>query len=97
MADPNPTDCETRDPISPAVEDAKVERAVLAFLLDLHPDRLTLPELSLTLNVDPGDFAGEDAVERAVRELVGGGLLHCCHGCVVPTRPALYLARLELA
>lgn len=96
MADPNPTDCDLRDPISPAAEDAVVERAVLGFLLDQHPDRLTLPELSLTLNVDPGAFAAEDAVERAVRELVGGGLLRCVGGFVLPTRPALYFARLEL-
>lgn len=96
MADPNPTDREARDPVSPAAEDAFVERAVLAFLLNQHPDSLTLPEVSLTLNVDPGDFASEDAVERAVRELVGGGLLHCLGGFVLPTRPALYFARLEL-
>ena len=34
MADPNPTDRASDDPISPANEDAKVERAVLGFLLN---------------------------------------------------------------
>lgn len=91
MADPNPTDCAERHP---AGEDAKAERVVLAFLLEEHPSQLTIPELSLALNADPG-FDTDDAVERAVRELDGAGLLHCHSGFVVPTRSALYFACLE--
>ncbi len=75
MAETNPTDCE-RDPAHPSAEDAKAERVVLASLLEEHPSLLTIPELSRALNADPG-FATDDAVERAVRELVGAGLLHC--------------------
>ncbi|MET0305265.1 MAG: hypothetical protein ABW196_03435 [Solirubrobacterales bacterium] len=91
MANPNPTDCAER---YPAGEDAKAERVVLAFLLEEHPTPLTIPELSRALNADPG-FDTDDAVERAVRELVGAGLLHCEGAFVVPTRAALYFARLE--
>jgi len=96
MATDNPTDRQSGDPASPAEEDARVEAAVLAFVLDEHPDRLTIPELSRALNAHPGGFSTGDAVERAVRELDGAGLLHCRGGLAVPTRAALYFARLEV-
>jgi len=96
MANENPTDCAERDPLTPADEDARTERIVLGFLIEEHPRLLTIPELSLALNVSPGSFEGDDAVECAVRELVGAGLLRCCGGYVVPTRPALYLTGLEV-
>jgi hypothetical protein len=93
MAETNPTDCD-RDSAHPSAEDAKAERVVLAFLLEEHPPLLTIPELSRVLNADPG-FDTDDAVERAVRELVGAGLLHCEGAFIVPTYAALYFARLE--
>lgn len=80
--------------ITPNTEDAKVELAVLAFLLHEHPDRLTIPEVSRAMNRF-SDFNSEDAVERAIRELVGAGLLCCQGGYVQPTRAALYFERLE--
>jgi len=94
MPCPNPTDRE-RDPASPNGEDAKVERAVLAFLLDEHPNRLALPEVAWAMNPRDEMFAEDAAVERAVRELVGAGLLLCAGGFVLPTCPALYFHRLE--
>jgi hypothetical protein len=94
MPCPNPRDRE-RDPAFPNDEDAKVERAALAFLLNEHPNRLTLPEVSWAINSRDEEFAAGDAVERAVRELVGAGLLRCEGGFVVPTRAALYFWRLE--
>ena len=96
MANDNPTDRESGDPASPAEEDTRAEGAVLAFILDEHPDHLTIPELSLALNADPG-FDSDDAVERAIRELVGAGLLHCRGGLVVPTRAALRFDQLDCA
>ncbi len=60
------------------------------FLLDEYPSKLTIPELSLAMNRDPDDFAENDAIERAVRELVGAGLLHHHGTFVLPTRAALY-------
>lgn len=95
MADPNPTDRAERDPSGPAAQDAKAERAVLAFLINEHPNQLTVAEVSWALNRGPVKFEAEDAVERAVRELVGAGLLRCADGFVLPTRAALYFARLE--
>jgi hypothetical protein len=95
MADPNPRDRAQRDPAGPAAQDAKAERAVLAFLINEHPNQLTIAEVSWALNRGPVEFEAEDAVERAVRELVGAGLLCCSEGFVLPTRAALYFARLE--
>jgi hypothetical protein len=64
-------------------------------LLDEYPDhQLTILEVSLALNAGETDFDSEDAVERAIRELVGAGLLHCSGGFVLPTRAALYCWRL---
>jgi hypothetical protein len=93
MATENPTDCAERDPLTPVAQDAKTERLVLAFLIAEYPVQLTIAELSLALN-DREDFAGRDAVERAMRELVAAGLLHRKGAFVAPTRAALYFARL---
>jgi hypothetical protein len=61
----------------------------LAFLIDEHPNELTIPEVSWALN-PCGSDSGGDEVERAIRELVGARLLHCRDGLVMPTRAALY-------
>lgn len=96
MADPNPTDCVERDTARPAAQDAKAERTVLAFLLAEHPNPLTIAEVAWALNHGTFEFETEDAIERAIRELVGAGLLHCSDGFVMPTRTARYCAGLEL-
>lgn len=96
MSCDNPTDRADRDLPSYAAEDAEAERIVLAFLLQEHPSNLTIPEVAQALYAHPGDFKSDDAVERAIRELVGAGLLHCHGPFVLPTRAALYFARLEL-
>lgn len=96
MADENPTGCAERDPCIPAKADRKVEWAVLSFLVDEHPDhQLTIPEVSRALNAGSEDQGYDDTVERAIRELVGAGLLHCERGFVLPTRAALYHHHLE--
>lgn len=90
----HPTDCAERSPSMPADQDAQAELAVLAFLLDEHPTQLTIPEVSRALNAVPDSFSSFDAVERAIRELDGAGLVHCRDGFAIPTRAALYSARL---
>lgn len=70
-------------------EDESVESAVLRQLLDLHPTRLTMAELAREFGAGGGDFATDDAVERAVRDLAGAGLLHRGEEFVAPTRAAL--------
>ena len=95
IADPNPRDRAQRDLAGLVAQDTKAERTVLAFLINEHPNQLTVAEVSWALNSGPVEFEAEDAVERAVRELVGAGLLRCSDGFVLPTRAALYFARLE--
>lgn len=96
MADRNPMGSVEHDDARPATQDTKAERTVLAFVLNEHPNQLTVAEVSWALNQDSAEFERVDAVERAVRELVGAGLLHCSDGFVMPTRAALYFARLEM-
>jgi hypothetical protein len=90
MATSNPTDCRQSDPESPAAEDRIVESGVLGFILGEHPAQLTLPELALAMNRDRNDFAADDEVERAIRELIGAGLIYLVSDVVLPTRAALY-------
>jgi len=96
MANPNPTDRDERDPDISTDADRKAERVVLAFLLEEHPSQLTILELSRALNARQGGFESEDAVERAVRDLDGAGLLSCRGGVVRPTRAARYFDSLEM-
>lgn len=89
MAGDNPMDRDAADAISPAKQDEMTERAVLTQILFLHPDRLTILELSLQVAGESESFAKKDAVERAVRELSRDGLLACDCRWIWPTRAAL--------
>jgi hypothetical protein len=71
---------------STSVEDDATERAVLQQVLDLHPTAITVDELAREVD---GEFASRDAVERAVRDLAGAGLLHHKAPFALPTRAAL--------
>jgi hypothetical protein len=66
-----------------------MESAVLQRVLDAHPARLTVYELVRELIGEQAQFGDQDAVERAVRDLGGVGLLHTLDGFVTPTRAAL--------
>jgi negative regulator of replication initiation len=75
-------------------EDESVESAVLRQLLDLHPTRLTMAELTREVTASRDSFAERDAVERAVRDLTATGLLHQGEEFVAPTRAALRFSEL---
>jgi hypothetical protein len=77
------------NPPSTAGEDTQAQRAVLAFVLDQHPATLTICEIAREMGCK-----GDDA-ERAIRDLVGAGLLRCEGASVLPTRAALHVDRLE--
>lgn len=72
-----------------ARDDAATESAVLQHVLALHPAQVTVAELTREVGDDPGEFARRDAIERAVRDLAGAGLLHNRDNLVLPTRAAL--------
>lgn len=48
------------------------------------------------MNASAADFSSSDAVERAIRDLVGAGLLQVVAGLVLPTRAALCFHGLEV-
>ena len=75
-------------------EDERVEAAVLARLVELHPEQLSVEELARELDLDPDSFRDRDAVERAVRELAASGLVHRSGAFAFPTRAALRFAQL---
>jgi len=84
----------TDDTCSPADDDAAAEATVLRQLLDLHPAQVTLAELFRELGGESPGFAERDAIERAVRDLVGAGLLHDREGFLLPSRAALRFSEL---
>jgi hypothetical protein len=75
-------------------EDEDFESVVLQRLLDLHPTRLTVSELTRELGGERIDFAERDALERAIRDLAAAGLLHQSEDFVIPTRAALRFSEL---
>lgn len=97
MSCKHPTGDRRQPPTSPAAAagDTSTEAAVLDFVLREHPDHLTPAELSLAVNRGKGGFAAEDAVDRALEELIGAGLCCLAGSLVVPTRPAICFERLR--
>lgn len=75
-------------------DDLTTESAVLLQLLYLHPARLTVAELVREIGDEQPGFAERDAIERAVRDLGGVGLLHRRDDFVLPTRAALRFSEL---
>lgn len=72
-----------------AAEDLATEAVVLRLVLSAHPIILDLAELVREIAGEDADFGRRDAVERAVRDLGGVGLLHYREDLVAPTRAAL--------
>jgi hypothetical protein len=77
------------DSFTPAAEDAATESVVLQQVLAFHPVQVTVPELIREVGGESPGFAERDAIERAVRDLTGAGLLHAHEMFVIPTRAAL--------
>lgn len=71
-------------------EDERTQSAVLSLVLNEHPAQLTICEVAREIAVDEGD-----GPERAIRDLVGVGLLRCEGASVLPTRAALQFDRLS--
>lgn len=75
-------------------EDRACEAAVLHYVLALHPTPLTLDDVVRALAGD-GDVGRRDAVERAVRDLFGCGLLRRSEALVLPSHAALRFEELS--
>jgi len=85
----DPREADDQPVSSTAAEDDRDQAAVLAYVLALHPTHLSPPDLVREVSAGAIEFAATDRVERAVRDLVGSGLLHDAAGLIVPTRAAL--------
>ncbi len=68
-------------------EDDRAQRAVLSLVLHEHPTLLASDEVER--EIGPGD-----AIQRAMRDLTGVGLLRREGTTVLPTRAALHFDRL---
>lgn len=73
----------------------QVQQAALAILLDAHPAQLSVDELARELTDRPDEFGPRDAIENAVRDLVGAGLVHRQGAFVFPTRAAVRFDELQ--
>jgi hypothetical protein len=71
-----------------AEQDARDQARVLREVLDAYPESFTLAELTRELTIDSTDFSERDRIERAVRDLIAGGLAHLVGDLVLPTRAA---------
>lgn len=76
-------------------EDTREERRALREVLSYYPSSFTLEELIRELTVCSVVVAERDAIERAVRDLTAGGLLHSMGDLVLPTRAAVLYYELE--
>lgn len=70
-------------------EDRQDQAAVLGQVLSLSPQALTITELIREMNGGKSSFARSDQTQRAIRDLVAGGLLHLDRETVRPTRAAV--------
>jgi hypothetical protein len=70
-----------------ALDPRQVELAVLNQVIDLHPRHLESAELVRLMSGERGE---EREIERAIRGLVGAGLLREDDGRVLPTWSALH-------
>jgi hypothetical protein len=80
-----------------AAEDDRDQRGVLREVLFIYPEQVTLDELVLAMTMNVSGLHLSDRVERAVRELIAGGLLRRIDALVLPTRAAVNFYALEAA
>ncbi len=70
-------------------QDIRDQGVILIHVLTRHPTLLMVPELVREITSGSEDFGEGDAVERAIRDLTGYGLLRCPGGIVMPSPAAL--------
>lgn len=89
MAEENSMARGSSDCPSNAAQDLRDQGSALIYVLTLYPTHLRISELIQEVSAGVADFAQRDAIERAVRDLIGVGLLFRSDGLVLPTRAAL--------
>ncbi|MEZ4588709.1 MAG: hypothetical protein R2909_20215 [Gemmatimonadales bacterium] len=76
-------------------EDRKFQRTVLDYVIYRHPTHLRWGELVLEITAGKGDREDLAAIEAAIHDLAGAGLVHLRCGLVAPSNAALHFARLS--
>jgi hypothetical protein len=85
------------DRATTAALDARDQAGVLRQILSLYPQALTLDEVVREMTAAAPEFSERDRIERAVNDLVAGGLIHHNGAFVLPTRAAVLYYELEEA
>ena len=80
---------------SPAARQRREQAEALRQVLFIYPETMTLDELVCELTFGSQEFAERDRVERAVHDLIAGGLLRRLGDLVLPTRPAVNYHRID--
>lgn len=79
--------------LTPAERDDRTQGAVLEVMLGEHPAVLTRYEIRLRMLPEAGpSFEWRDDVERAIMDLVRGGLAYVSDGSVRPSQAAIRAA-----
>lgn len=90
MADKDPTCPAGAGRTTAGVDLDPLDQAdVLREVLGIYPETMTLEELVRELTVASTAFTDVDRIQRAVRVLTAGGLLHRIGDLVLPTRAAV--------
>jgi hypothetical protein len=71
-------------------DDRKTQRVVLIHVLAIHPMHLRIPDLVRSVTAGSEELAETDAIERAIRDLTGAGLLDSPGGVVMATPAAIH-------
>ena len=83
-----PSEAGDREVPPTEAQDIRDQGVVLIHVLTRQPTLLTIPDLVREITAGSEDFGEGDAMERAVRDLTGVGLLLCPSGLAVPTPAA---------
>jgi hypothetical protein len=92
MANENPTGPGATERLTTLDDDDRAQASVLREVLWMHPEPIALGELTRAMTVASDAFGDRDRIERAVRDLIGSGLLYKRDDdFVIPTRAAVRL------
>jgi hypothetical protein len=84
------------DELAVAAREDMAQQAVLSMLLDAHPGHLSIEEVVSGMTDRPEEFSARDAINNAIRDLVGAGLLHRHGTFVFATRAAVRFEQLQI-
>ena len=86
----------TPDDLSAGAREDMAEQAVLSILLDAHPGQRSIEEIVREMTDRPDEFSARDAINNALRDLVGAGLVHRHGAFVFATRAAVRFEELRI-